>query len=90
MKTVVDLKSGRHRLAFTLIEVLLSTAVLAVLVVLFASMVAQTSALWKRTTGKVEQFRQARNGFERMTSQLAQATLNTYWDYDNPTTPTKY
>jgi uncharacterized protein (TIGR02599 family) len=38
----------------------------------------------------VEQFQDARVAFEAMTRRLAQASLNTYWDYDNPTQPTRY
>jgi len=75
---------------FTLIEVLLATAILGLLVAMFATLVAQTSGLWQRTTGKIEQFREARNAFESMTTRLSQATLNTYWDYDSATAPTKY
>ena len=90
MKTQPHGAGAQRAPGFTLIEVMLATAILAVLVVMFATMVSQTSKLWQRTTGKVEQFRSARNAFENMTTRLSQATLNTYWDYDNPTTPTKY
>ena len=44
-------------------------------------MVNQTGTLWKNTNGRIEQFRQARMGFEAMTRRLSQATLNTYLDY---------
>ena len=90
MKTPIQPAKGQRASGFTLIEVMLATSILALLVVLFATMVSQTSKLWQRTTGKVEQFRGARSAFENMTTRLSQATLNTYWDYDNPTAPTKY
>ena len=77
-------------LAFTLVEVMLATAILSLIVVLFATIISSTSNLWKRTTGKIEQFREARNAFETMTTRISQATLNTYWDYDNAAAPTKY
>ena len=80
----------RRPSGFTLIEVMLATAVLALIVVMFATIISSTSNLWKRTTGKIEQFREARSAFETMTSRISQATLNTYWDYDSPTAPTKY
>ena len=64
--------------------------ILSLLMVVLVSMVDRTSTLWKNTTGKIEQFREARNGFESITRRLSQATLNTYWDYDAPTAPTKY
>ena len=76
--------------AFTLLELLVSTAVLALLVVILAGIVNQASSVWRRTTAKAEQFREVRAGFEAMTSQLSQATLNTYWGYDDPEHPTRY
>lgn len=76
--------------AFTLVELLVTMAILMILMVVLVSMVGQTSTLWQRTSSKVEQFREARRGFEAVTRRLSQATLNTYWDYDNPTTPTRY
>ncbi|MEA3209289.1 MAG: hypothetical protein QOE70_2346 [Chthoniobacter sp.] len=76
--------------AFTLVELMVSMAVLSLIVVLLASITNQTSSVWRRTTGKAEQFRQVRAGFEAMTNRLSQATLNTYWDYDNRLFPTKY
>ncbi|MCE9612461.1 MAG: Verru_Chthon cassette protein C [Chthoniobacter sp.] len=57
---------------------------------LLVSMTNATSATWRQTTGRVEQFRSANNGYEAITRRLSQATLNTYWDYDNPTSPKKY
>ncbi len=75
---------------FTLVELLVSTAIITLLMLMLMSMTNQTSALWQRTTGKLDQFRQARAAFETMTTRLSQATLNVYWDYDSPTAPTKY
>ncbi len=75
---------------FTLVELLVSTLILTVLVVVLASIVNQTSSMWHYTASKVEQFRGAREGFEAMTRRLSQATLNTYWDYDDPNLPKTY
>ena len=80
----------RRRSAFTLIEVLVSAAILVAILGFMVTVADQTSRIMRTTTGKVEQFREARAGFERITTRLSQATLNTYWDYDNPTTPTRY
>ena len=90
MKTSKQQAGNSRASGFTLVEVLLATAILGLIVAMFATMVAQVSGLWQRTTGKIEQFREARNAFENMTTRLSQATLNTYWDYDNPAAPTKY
>jgi len=75
---------------FTLIEVLVACAVLALLLVLMLSMTDQVQKTYRQTQGKAEQFREARVAFESITRRLSQATLNTYWDYDSPATPTKY
>ena len=79
--------------AFTLVELMVSMAVMIVLLLILLSMVNQTSATWRFATAKVEQFRSARDGFEAITRRLSQATLNTYWDYErDPMTgaPLKY
>ncbi len=74
----------KSRAAFTLLEVLVTSAILVVLCGVLLGMADQTQRLWRGTTAKVEQFREARTGFEAMTRRLAQATLNTYWDYRFP------
>jgi len=82
---------GTHREdGFTLVELLVAVAILAMIVGLLLTMVSQTSKTWKSTTSKIEQFRDARVAFDSITRRLGQATLNTYYDYDNPTAPTNY
>jgi len=76
--------------AFTLVEILVCLVALLLIVVLVASMASMTSSIWHRTVGTVGQFRAAQDAFESITRRLSQATLNTYWDYDNPSAPTKY
>lgn len=76
--------------AFTLIELLVSMAVLSLLLIVLVQLTTATQKTWSYTVGKVEQFREAREAFEAVTRRLSQATLNTYWDYDNPTAPTRY
>ena len=75
---------------FTLIEVLVSAGIVVVLMVVLLGMTDQTQRMVRSTSAKVEQFQEARVAFESMTRHLSQATLNTFWDYDNPTKPTKY
>jgi uncharacterized protein (TIGR02599 family) len=79
-----------QRSAFTLVELLASTAVIAVLLLVLVSAVSQTGATLRMTTSKTEEFREARTAFETVTRRLSEATLNTYWDYDNPTAPKRY
>jgi uncharacterized protein (TIGR02599 family) len=80
----------RRRSGFTLVEVLASLAVLSVMVTILTGLLGQTMSTWQFTTSKAEEFRGARAAFDSMTRRLSQATLNTYWDYDSPTAPTKY
>jgi len=49
--------------------------------ILMLSVVSSAQNLVRQTNSKVEQFREARRGFERINQRLAQATLNAYWDY---------
>ncbi len=84
------MRASFSRHGFTLVELMVSTAIIGMILLILVSITGQTAQTWRYTTGKVEQFREARNAFERMTSQISQATLNTYWDYDNATAPTRY
>ncbi len=65
--------------AFTLVELLVSTALLALIMVLLLTTVEQTQRVWRRSAQKSTQFQDARSAFESMTRRLSQATLNTYW-----------
>lgn len=67
--------------AFTLIELLVSMTIVSILMIVMVTITGQTSAVWRDTTGKSNQFREARNAFESISRNLAQATLNTYYDY---------
>lgn len=67
--------------AFTLLEIMISTVIVSVLMLVCVSALDQTQKTWKFSQAKVEQFREARLAFEAITRNLSQATLNTYWDY---------
>jgi uncharacterized protein (TIGR02599 family) len=43
-----------------------------------------------RTSSKIDAFASARAGFDILNQKLTQATLNTYWEYDNPLNPSLY
>jgi uncharacterized protein (TIGR02599 family) len=83
-------RTRRDRAAFTLVEVLVVSGLLVILMGFLIVVMDQTTRIWAGASAKVEQFREARAGFERVTSRLSQATLNTYWDYDSATKPTRY
>jgi uncharacterized protein (TIGR02599 family) len=87
MKSPFFLKS---RAGFTILEVMVASAVFIMLLGLLLSTISQTSTVTRRATEKVSAFQGARSAFELITSKLSQATMNSYWDYDSPTTPTKY
>ena len=78
------------RAGFTILEVMVASAVFVLLLGLLMSTISQTSTVTRRATEKVSAFQGARSAFELLTSKLSQATMNSYWDYDSPTTPTKY
>jgi uncharacterized protein (TIGR02599 family) len=73
--------NARRAIGFTLVELLVSMAVLSLLVVVMASILNQTTTAWRSARGKIEQFRQARDAFESMSRKISQSTLNAYWDY---------
>ncbi|PTY02354.1 prepilin-type cleavage/methylation domain-containing protein [Verrucomicrobia bacterium LW23] len=83
----------RCRAAFTLVEIMVSLAVLAVMLLVLANVTDQTSRIWRGTRGKIEAFQGARAAFETITQTLSQATLNTYYEYfnnANPPVPLQY
>src|SRR5262245_32464200 len=65
--------------AFTLVEVMVSSALLVFIMVLVLSTVEQTQRVWSRAQSKISQFQSARNAYESLTRRLSQATLNTYY-----------
>lgn len=73
--------SSKHGMAdgFTLVELLVSTALIALLMLLLLGTVDQTQNVWKRTTAKIAQFQASRAAFEALNRRLSQATLNTYY-----------
>lgn len=82
--------SGPGRLGFTLVETLVSVSILAVLMLIMVWITDEASRTVRYTSGKMEQFRAARTAFESMNRLLSQATLNTYWDYDDARNPSRY
>jgi len=76
--------AAARRGAFTLVELLAATAVFIGLMLMLVTATNQTGDIWRRSSTKIEQFQQARRGFESMTRRISQATLNTYWDYHYP------
>ncbi len=78
---MISLSPNREprRAGFTLVELLVSTALIALLMGLLLSTVDQTGRVWQRTTAKSAQFQASRAAFDAMTRRLSQATLNTFY-----------
>lgn len=76
--------------AFTLVELLVSMTITSLLLVLLVQMVGMTQKTWRATRSQSESYRAARAAFESLSRQLSQATLNNYWDYNDPNNPTFY
>lgn len=64
-----------------MVEVLVSLAVLAVLLTIIAQVLGQVQRVWSSANAKVAQFREARRAMDRISTNLAQATMNTYLQY---------
>ncbi len=83
--------TSRRSGGFSLLEVLVAAAVMVVMMALMASVVGMASRTIRASSDKVDAFQGARTGFDTVTRNLSQATLNTYWDYFNnarqPRTP---
>lgn len=67
--------------AFSLIEVLVSTVILCVILLVIFGITQETSRVWKNSRAKIEAFQGARAAFDSLTRRLSQATLNGYYDY---------
>ncbi|XHR27317.1 MAG: Verru_Chthon cassette protein C [Chthoniobacteraceae bacterium] len=73
--------TSRRLGAFTLIEVIVSIAVLSILLIILLQVSNLVSNIYTRTKGGVSAFQDASVAADSMARRLAQATLNTYWDY---------
>ena len=83
----------RRYKGFTLVEMLVAIAVLALMMLFLFSIVSIISRDWKVTTAYSDEFQGAQDAFNDMTRHLSQATLNTYSDYNyasSKTTPPNY
>lgn len=75
---------------FTIIEILVASAVLMLILGIILTLINQTSSVVRRGSERITEFQSARASFDLITQNLSQATLASYWDYDNPTAPAKY
>ncbi len=84
MKTLCFRPDVRSRSrAFTLVEIMVSLAVLTILLMISAQVIGQVQSTWSASNARVSQFKEARTAFDILTRNISQATLNTYIDYEN-------
>ncbi len=83
-------RRARPREGFTLIELMVAMVVLAIIMTLLLSVTNIVSRTWKGVSDKMQSFEAARSAFGRISANLGQAVLNTYWDYDDASAPTTY
>lgn len=69
------------RKGFTLLELLVTMAVLSLFVLLLFSVTDNSFKLWRSTHSSIALFDEARAAFDAITRRLSQATVNTYLDY---------
>ena len=79
----------RTKGAFTLVEVLVSMAILLMMLLIVTQVIDTAQKTWRRASARLSQFREARGAFDRLTRSLAQATLHPYrvYDYGNGLAP---
>jgi uncharacterized protein (TIGR02599 family) len=66
---------------FTLLELMVASAIFLLVLGLVFTITNQTSKLWKSTNAKISTFQGARAAFDALTRSLGQATLNHGYDY---------
>lgn len=88
------LAPARHRErrigGFTILELLVACAVFSLILLLMLGVVTNTTMLTSRAGDRISTFQTARTAFDIATAKISEATLNTYWDYDDPARPTRY
>ena len=83
MKTKPSFRSGSSHAGFSLVEILVSLAVLAILLLINVQVIDQVQSTWAASNARVSQFREARTAFDILVRNISQATLNTYGDYNS-------
>ena len=72
---------GTSRRGFTIVEMMVSCVVLALLLTILLSATNHATSAVTHASGQIEAFSAARAGLDTMTLSLSQATLNSYLDY---------
>jgi uncharacterized protein (TIGR02599 family) len=82
----LQLRPLRRRLpvakGFTLVEIMVSLAVLTILLLVSAQVIGQVQRTWSSANARTTQFKESRTAFDIIIRNLSQATLDTFVDYD--------
>ena len=81
LKLRATIRGNESPSAFSLVELMVACAVLAMLLGLISMAIRQMAGGIQTSSAKVNAFQSARTGFEAVNRTLSLATLNTYWDY---------
>jgi len=68
---------------FTILELLVASALLAIIAVIMLGMTDSVRKIYTQTIPRVQAYRDARRAMEVLAASISQATLNTYLDYVN-------
>ena len=89
-------RSGQSRRSgFTLIELMVSISILAVLFLMLSTILGDSVSSWRTAESRFSQFRESQAAFETMVRRIQGAIINPYLDYEYPDgdktkTPLKY
>lgn len=85
-----SLRRRKMGVGFTLVEVLVSIAILGMIMVAMGSSLDMIRNISKNVSGKLDSFESARTAFDTLARSVRQATLLSYVGYDNSDSPTTY
>jgi uncharacterized protein (TIGR02599 family) len=81
---------GIKERGFTVIEMLVSAGIMAIILVCMATLINMISSAYQRTMGRLDSFETARAAFDTIGRVARQATLQSYVGYDTPIAPTAH
>lgn len=81
---------SRENRGFSLLEVLVATAVLALILVVLMSLLSVAGSSYRQTSGRMDSFKTARVAFDAVIRAVSQAAMLARFGYDDPANPQNY